>query len=547
MKKQLYLSLLFALTFLHACDEIKTSSPIKNIFKEENKLDFTGFPDSLKVALATTSAMDSHSAPLSVKVALSQLYDENQYQPLWLSEDSSIALLDSIYYDLSQLSTDGISTERYHLKELQELIHQFKQSKNPSISSLIKLDTTITHQYLKAARDLTFGLLTPRKADSLWFHTNDSSWAVHTILPILKSNKYPSLKAFRSELPYYKLLQQSLQHYAALDTNVTFLKLKEQLAADATVPDSLVQALIQLEAPWLTNISDTLTGIEAQMQSYQQYMGIKRTGKMDSSTLSYLIRSPSEVTKIIDANLERMRWLPQSFEQDFIVVNIPTMNFSMMRSGREVMAMNVVVGKPSRQTPILNATMSNVVINPPWGVPPTIAKNDVLPGLLRSGEAYLRKKGLDAYDHKGNKVSASTITASNYKRYMFRQPPGRTNALGYVKFNFPNKWDIYMHDTPHREDFDKFDRARSSGCVRLQRPQELAIYILNEKEKKNFQQEKLDSLIKTRRTKYELLKDKIPVHLVYFTAWQDASGEHIRFARDFYKKDAKLMEMLSKY
>ena len=104
-----------------------------------------------------------------------------------------------------------------------------------------------------------------------------------------------------------------------------------------------------------------------------------------------------------------------------------------------------------------------------------------------------------------------------------------------------------MHDTPHREDFDKFDRARSSGCVRLQRPQELAIYILDEKENKNFQQEKLDSLIRTRKTKYELLKDKIPVHIVYFTAWQDASGEHVRFARDFYKKDAKLMEMLSKY
>jgi murein L,D-transpeptidase YcbB/YkuD len=547
MKKQLYLSLLLVITLLQACDEIKTSSPISNIFKEENKLDFTGFSDTLKAALANTSTIDSNKAPLSVNVALSQLYQENLYQPLWLSEDSGSVLLDSVYHDLCQLSSDGISTERYHLKVLQELILLFKQSQQPSISSLIKLDTTITHQYLKAARDLMFGLLIPRKADSLWFHANDSSWAIQSILPLLKSNQYPSLKIFRSELPYYKLLQHSLQHYAALDTNSSFLKLKEQLAADASAPDSLVQALIQLEAPWLTSISDTLNGVAAQVQSYQQYLGIKRTGKIDSTTFSFLIRSPSEVTKIIDANLERMRWLPQAFEQDYIVVNIPTMNFNMMRSSQEVMAMNVVVGKPSRQTPILNAMMSNVVINPPWGVPPTIAKNDVLPGLLRSGEAYLRKKGLDAYDHKGNKVSASTITASNYKRYMFRQPPGRSNALGYVKFNFPNKWDIYMHDTPHREDFDKFDRARSSGCVRLQRPQELAIYILDEKENKNFQQEKLDSLIRTRKTKYELLKDKIPVHIVYFTAWQDASGEHVRFARDFYKKDAKLMEMLSKY
>jgi murein L,D-transpeptidase YcbB/YkuD len=208
------------------------------------------------------------------------------------------------------------------------------------------------------------------------------------------------------------------------------------------------------------------------------------------------------------------------------------------------MHMRVIVGKPERQTPSLFAIMANVVINPPWGVPPTILKNDVLPGLEKSGKTYMAKKGLKVYDKEGKRVKVSIINAHNYKSYTYKQDPGDDNSLGYVKFNLPNPWDIYLHDTPHRGDFVKRYRALSSGCIRLQQPQEMAIYILSQIEKRNYTPGKLDSVIETHKTKWEILKTKIPVHITYLTAFEDTTGMHIQFTKDIYDRDDKLISLL---
>lgn len=531
---------------LTSCDEVKSTLPVAFITTED-KFDVDAFADEMSTTFdSLATATDSMSVRTSVSEALFSLYAANDFQPLWLRIDSTSVLADSLCYELAGLQSDGLQPERYQTQTLQQWLQEYKSQKAVPIEEVIRLDTALTHGYLQASKDLLFGRIVPKKADSLWFHRNDSTWKIQPILQQLKQEAYPSLSFYRSKLTAYSILQKAWKHYDRLCSDTMFAKVKETIASNPQVSDSLIEAAITLEAPWLQPISDTLIGIAKKIQSFQQYVGIKRTGKLDSVTRSYLLRQPSEVLPIITANLERLRWLPQQFEKDHIVVNIPTMNFSFRRGDEEVMYMNVVVGKSSRQTPTLHAFMSNIVINPSWGVPPTIAKNDVMPGLLRTGERYLRKKGLEVFDHKGKKVDASVVTMSNYKRYVFRQPPGHSNALGYVKFNFPNKWDIYMHDTPHREDFDNFDRALSSGCVRLQKPKELAVYILSEIEQKRFQESKLDSMIKGRKTTYEVLQHKIPVHIIYLTAWQDADGENVRLARDFYRRDKRLMEMLSK-
>jgi murein L,D-transpeptidase YcbB/YkuD len=188
--------------------------------------------------------------------------------------------------------------------------------------------------------------------------------------------------------------------------------------------------------------------------------------------------------------------------------------------------------------------MANVVFSPPWGVPPTILKNDVLPGITKRGGSYLAKKGLKAYDRKGKQVNASAINSKNYRSYTFRQPPGARNALGEVKFNLPNKWDIYLHDTPHREDFPKRYRAKSSGCVRVERPKDFAKFILAELEGKNFTPEIIDSIIETRHTRFEQLSKKIPVHIIYLTAFEDSNNQHLRLLGDIYHRDAKLIAAL---
>jgi murein L,D-transpeptidase YcbB/YkuD len=135
-------------------------------------------------------------------------------------------------------------------------------------------------------------------------------------------------------------------------------------------------------------------------------------------------------------------------------------------------------------------------------------------------------------------VNASEINGSNYRRFTFRQSPGDNNALGVVKFNLPNRWDIYLHDTPHKSDFPNRNRAKSSGCIRVEKPREMAQYILTQMEgRENFTREHIDSIITTHKTQYEGLHSKIPVHIVYLTAFQDSVGNHLRFIDDIYKRD----------
>lgn len=546
MKKYLILSTTsVVLCLLFSCNEDTSRSPSVSSVFSDDKFDTKAFSAQLKRTLQPVGADTGKSKNSLIGDRIYALYNMHEFAPIWLSADGKTGYAEKLIQDLENVSIDGIDPERYQLASLKKQLDDYKASKVAEVGNAISLDTGLTRNYLRASRELLMGVITPGSVDSLWFHANDTVWNTTSLLTALKSGEYPSLDSYRSKLNEYALMRSSLEHYTALSKNDSLTKLKKGLSANSP-SDSNAASIIALEAPWLNSISDTLYGAASKIQAYQQYFGLKRTGKLDSTTLGKLSKSPLDMMKLISANLERMRWLPQSFGDEYAVVNIPTMEMKLVRGNNTAMEMNVVVGKPSRQTPVLNAEMANVVFNPPWGVPPTILKKDVVPGVMRSGGAYLRKKGLEAFDAKGKRVDASAITGTNYKRYFFRQPPGHSNALGYVKFNFPNKWDIYMHDTPHREDFEKFDRARSSGCIRLHHPQELAKYILNEMEGRDYQQEKIDSLISTRKTKFETLKNKIPVHILYLTAYDDGTGNHIRFARDFYNRDAKLMAALSR-
>jgi murein L,D-transpeptidase YcbB/YkuD len=285
------------------------------------------------------------------------------------------------------------------------------------------------------------------------------------------------------------------------------------------------------ELPWAESLPDDSLSERARMMvTYQAYRSLRPTRKLDSATMAELATAPEVYMARLNANMERLRWMRHSPGNTYIVVDVPLMEMYFRRDGTNVMHKRVVVGKPARQTPSLFANMTNVV----------------MPGIQRSGNEYLAKKGLKIYDSDGKAVKVSAVNARNYRRYSFRQAPGEDNSLGNVKFNMPNKWDIYMHDTPHREDFGKRDRAQSSGCVRVHEPREMALYILAEMEnKKQYTQGRLDTLISGHKTKWENLKNKIPVYITYLTAFEDAGTEHVLFTRDIYERDAKLMELMS--
>lgn len=471
-------------------------------------------------------------------------YHYSEYLPLWVGETGSTDLAEKLITDLEGLSLDGLNPERYKVSELKQQMAAFKKESEPDLNAVIALDTAFTMAYLKASHDLLFGILNPKEADDQWYHSNDTAWAPEK--PLLAQlndlGQYPELKQFRSTLPTYNLLLKAKQRYVSMEKDAQLKNAKAAVTANPS--DSIISIIVSKELRQQASNVAADSNQNAMLLAYQQYYGIKPTGKLDTSTKRALERQPEEVVGVIDANLERLRWMQKDMGPQYILVNVPLMELFFRRGGKNVMHMNVVVGKPARQTPSLDADMEHVVFNPPWGVPPTILKQDVLPGLENQGVAYLDKKDLDVYDKKGRRVDPSIVNASNYNNYVFRQPPGDDNALGYVKFNMPNKWNIYLHDTPHREDFDKPYRAKSSGCIRLQMPQEMAEYILTQVEGRDFDQSKISDIISTQTTKYEKLKSKLPVHIVYLTAFEDDRNSQIRFVQDIYKRDAKLMNML---
>jgi murein L,D-transpeptidase YcbB/YkuD len=522
----------------------------KHIVVKDVKFDENDIADKIESLFSDIAVDDSIWAKgtvYNIHTVMQKAYAEEDYLPIWLTENGDTSYVVSLLDDLSSLKYDGLKAERYHVKELQQLLQQYGTSKSISTEAVIHLDTLCTRSYLQASRDLLLGAILPVSADSLWFHANDSVWKAYKSLAALgkAETDYPSLDSFRSKIVTYKLLRDAMMRYDKLSVDSQYLYAKQKLAKGFAT-DSTKDVIMAAELPWqVVNDSVNTTTHSDFITAYQYYIGAKNYSKKDSMMRSYWSYPIDTLAGKLALNMERLRWIQQNLEPMYVLVNVPLMELFFRVNGYDSMHMEVVVGKTIRQTPSLNARMANVVLNPTWGVPPTIMKKDVMPGIAKSGKAYLRKKGLKVYDFKGNVVDASVVNSNNYKRYVFRQDAGDDNSLGYVKFNLPNKWDIYLHDTPHREDFGKKDRFQSSGCIRVQKPKEMAEFILATLEGKRYTRERIDSVIETHKTRYEVLKNRIPVHVVYLTAFEDTTKTRFHFIYDMYKRDGKLKAALS--
>lgn len=240
-------------------------------------------------------------------------------------------------------------------------------------------------------------------------------------------------------------------------------------------------------------------------------------------------------------NMERLRWMPRYFGQKYVFVNQPAFKLEVMQNNRQVWQTKVVVGKPKNQTSFFIDEMETVVFNPYWGVPQSIITKEMLPR-LQANPGYLDQRGFEVYNRKGRKVSSSSIDWYNYggSRVPFsvRQPPSGRNALGQIKFLFPNKHAIYLHDTPSKHLFKRSSRAFSHGCVRVKNPLRFAENVLG------WSRSRIDDKIATGKNGSIRLKKKIPVYITYFTAWADQNGK-VSYFGDIYGRDRLLDRALN--
>src|SRR5262245_29283785 len=236
----------------------------------------------------------------------------------------------------------------------------------------------------------------------------------------------------------------------------------------------------------------------------------------------------------IAQNMERWRWLPQELGRRYILVDVPAYTLEVVEHDEPVMTMRVVVGKPSWPTPVLSATMSHVVLNPDWHVPPSIAAQELLP-ILRSNPGYLTQQNMRVsygpHDVDPRSIDWGKVSKKNFP-YRLRQEPGPKNPLGNIKFMFPNRFQVYLHDTPSRTLFAKPERAFSHGCVRVEKPTDLAEYVL----RGTLSRDRLLASIGQRTSRTVVLTEPVPIYFVYRTVWVKDDGA-LQFQPDIYGYD----------
>ncbi|HMF71088.1 MAG TPA: L,D-transpeptidase family protein [Flavitalea sp.] len=267
--------------------------------------------------------------------------------------------------------------------------------------------------------------------------------------------------------------------------------------------------------------------LENVVKSSQARYGLTSDGKIGKGWVKELNVPVGKRIEQMLINMERMKWMPEEPEGRLIMVNIPEFRLHVRDRKSEAFDMDIVVGKEGSNTIIFSGTLNQIVFNPYWNVPRSIVTKEVIPG-MESNDAYLA-------DHQ------MEITGEEDGLPVVRQLPGDLNALGRVKFLFPNTYNIYFHDTPEKELFKKTKRAYSHGCIRLSDPMKMANYLLEEDT--DWNSTKIDSLLATDEEKYVKLKDPVPVIITYYTCWINDDGK-IEFREDIYNRDKKMSRKL---
>lgn len=312
-------------------------------------------------------------------------------------------------------------------------------------------------------------------------------------------------------------------------TNHTVLLLRERLKRTHDLAENSVD----------TNVFDE--ELEDAVKIFQDRHGLTADGVVGENTIEQLNVSPEDRVKEIRLNMQRWANLSNQLGSRYILVNIPEYKLHVVNDEKEVLAMKVIVGKTTRQTPEITSRITRIVINPTWNVPNMIAQNDIVPKVI-ANHRFLNDNSIRIFNNQeeGNhEIRPSQVNwesaENNGFPYHFRQDPGAKNALGLVKFEFQNSHSIYLHDTPVKELFNQDKRDFSSGCVRLEDPFDLVSYLIENDQKIN--EEKIQTTLEGKQTTYLKLQQPIPIIIAYLTSWVDEKGL-VHFANDIYDKDS---------
>lgn len=487
--------------------------------------------------------------PLLARRALSNFYGATGYQRAWQSPSQRQQLIEAI----ESVSRDGLDPADYHADVLAELSNRPVQELSEDLQA--DLDILFSDAFLMLGSHLLEGKVNPKTIHAEWSANRRQREMDQVLRAALASGDISNaLASLRPAHADYHRLTQARERMTRLlgrlwlpipagpairpgDRDDRLIEIRHRLTALGDLPDYELAADPR-----------RYTGeLESALPAFQARHGLEPDGIVGRDSLVALNMLPIERVRQIDATLERWRWLPESLGDRFVLVNIAGYELKLIDRGTELLRQRVIVGQPFRQTPVFSDRIRYLVLNPTWTVPRTLMIEDQLPRIIRNPD-YLESLNMQVYRGWGadrQRVDPATIDWATLSKdnfpYQLVQDPGPKNALGQIKFMFPNHYDVYLHDTPSQGLFGRVDRSFSSGCIRVERPFALAQQLLADDPQWSL--ERLLEVVDSAEPRTIVLPSPVPVYIQYWTAWVDDRGQ-LQFRNDIYNRDSRLIASL---
>jgi murein L,D-transpeptidase YcbB/YkuD len=487
---------------------------------------------------------------LASRILLPAFYAQRNYAPAWVNPES----VDQLLAAIASVEHDGLNPADYHLDIITQYREHLRTAPVFDPVQTAEFDLLLTDSLVRLGYHLSFGKVDPEALDSNW---NMVRYIDNLEELLLLGNAIDSghvaqlVEKLRPQSARYELLRAALSKYRTYQLLGGWQPVPPGKTLKAGMTGERVLALrarliasgdLSTQDMYLPTFDDAVT---AGVKRFQQRHGLYADGRAGPRTLREMNIPVEARIDQIRANLERARWVLHDLPDTYIMVDIAGFNARFYRDDKLIWESRAQVGRPARESPVFRSKLKYLDINPTWTVPPTILDEDVLPE-VRANPGYLAVRDMDVLDYKGNPVDPNTIdwdayTGKNFP-YLIRQQPGPKNALGRIKFMFPNRHSVYLHDTPSKSLFDKPERAFSSGCVRIERPYELAELLLADNG--NWDHDRIMDSINSYRTRTVNLSEPVTIIMLYWTVAVNEDGS-IHFSRDIYNRDMPIISGLN--